>query len=159
MEAKMIPEKVRKILKENNLTVHEFEPGSTPTSELAAQKIGVQVGQVAKSIVFVGKDEKNYLVVCPGDRRVSSPKFKECTGTKGTLASAEETKTATGFLPGGVCPFGVDNAEILIDKELSQYEVVYPAAGTDSTLVEISFEKLVSITGGKVCDLSGEKKG
>ena len=49
----MIPEKVRSILDANGLAATEFAPGSTATSVLAAQQLGVTVGQIAKSLLFV----------------------------------------------------------------------------------------------------------
>ena len=153
----MIPEKVHNILKKHELQVLEFEPGSTPTSELAAQRLNVAVGQIAKSIVFIGKDGRKFLVVCPGDRKISSSKFKACTGTKGKLASGDETFEITGFYPGGVCPFGLDNPEILIDEHLLIYNIFYPAAGTDSSAVPINFDKLLEVTKGRVCDLTEPK--
>jgi len=153
----LLPEKVTRILEKNNITALEFEPGSTPTAETAAKRLGVAVGQIAKSILFIGKDDKKYMVVCPGDRKVSSSKFKACTGTKGKLATAEETLQATGFLPGGVCPFGVEDVEILIDEHLSEYPLFYPAAGTDASAVPLQFNQLLQITGGRVCDLTVPK--
>lgn len=154
----MIPEKVADVLNQYGLQVFEFEPGSTPTSELAAQKLNVAVGQIAKSIVFIGKDGRKFLVVCPGDRKISSSKFKACTGTKGKLATGDETFEVTGFYPGGVCPFGVNDAEILIDKCLAEYKIFYPAAGTDSSAVPLYFDKLLEITKGRVCDLTEPKQ-
>ena len=50
----MIPEKVRAILDTHGLTPAEFAPGSTATSVLAAQQLGVTVGQIAKSLLFLG---------------------------------------------------------------------------------------------------------
>ena len=74
-------------------------------------------------------------------------------GTKVRMATAEESLNVTGFAPGGICPFGIEGVELFIDKGLSKYPVVYPAAGTDSSGVPISFEKLKSITGAMVCDV------
>jgi prolyl-tRNA editing enzyme YbaK/EbsC (Cys-tRNA(Pro) deacylase) len=51
----------------------------------------------------------------------------------------------------------VDEADILIDKHLSEYDIFYPAAGTDASAVPISFNKLVEVTGGRVCDLTEPK--
>ena len=97
----MIPEKVRKILDEHNLRATEFEPGSTSTSLSAAQRLGVPVGRIAKSILLAGKDRRFYMVVCAGDRRMSSSKLKKLLGVKTRMATAEETKDVTGFDPGG----------------------------------------------------------
>jgi prolyl-tRNA editing enzyme YbaK/EbsC (Cys-tRNA(Pro) deacylase) len=145
-----IPQKVRKFLEKNNLTALEFEPGSTPTADTAAQRIGVPVGQIAKSILFKGKDNKYRLVVAAGDKKINSGALKRATGAKHRMASADETKDATDFRPGGVCPFGLEDSpiEILLDVSLDEYETVYPAAGTDATGVPLSPEYLHQITGG-----------
>jgi prolyl-tRNA editing enzyme YbaK/EbsC (Cys-tRNA(Pro) deacylase) len=133
--------------------VKEFAPGSTATSVLAAEQLGVAVGQIAKSLLFSGKDGRFFMVVCPGDRRLSSSKLKAVTGVKSRMATTEEARTATGFGPGGVCPFGIDSRiAIFIDKSLSEHATIYPAAGTDSSGVPMTFDRLVAITGGTVGD-------
>lgn len=145
-----IPDKVQTFLESHNLAALEFEPGSTPTAETAAQRIGVPVGQIAKSILFKGKDDKFRLVVAAGDKKINSGALKRATGAKHRMATAEETNAVTGFLPGGVCPFGLEDAqlEILLDISLDEYETVYPAAGTDATGVPLSPGYLQQITGG-----------
>ncbi|UCF98589.1 MAG: YbaK/EbsC family protein [Spirochaetaceae bacterium] len=152
----MIPEKVREILKRHNLEAIEFEPGSTPTAVLAAQKLGVGVGNIAKSLLFVAKDGRRFMVVCPGDRKVANAKLKATIGTKTRMANAEETLAATGFQPGGVCPFGIQEIEILLDVSLKEFDTIYPAAGTDSSGVPMSFEELRRITGGRICDCTAD---
>ena len=150
----MIPEKVRRVLEANHLAAIEFEEGSTPTSVLAAAKLGVAVGNIAKSLLFLGKDGRYRLLVCPGDRKVSNPKLKAALGVKSRMATAEETLAATGFKPGAVCPFGLEGIEILLDGSLADYGTLYPAAGTDSSGVPLDFETLKRITGGRLCDCS-----
>ncbi len=131
----------------------EFDAGSTATSVLAARQLGVAVGQIAKSLLFTAKDGKVFMVIAPGDRRLSSAKLKAATGAKSRMASIDEAREATGFGPGGVCPFGIDSSiRVFIDSSLSQYPTIYPAAGTDSSGVPMTFAQLVSITGGTVGD-------
>jgi len=149
----MIPEKVRRILTENGLVALEFAPGSTPTSETAAQQIGVQVGQIAKSMVLKAKTGCYYLVICPGDLRICNKKAKKIIGSRVRMAQASETQQVTGFKPGGVCPFGVDNLDILIDERLAQYQTIYPAAGTDASGVAVTFSQLQTITAARVVDI------
>ncbi len=154
----MIPEKVRAVLEANGLAAREFEPGSTAPSVLAAQQLGVAVGQIAKSLLFVGKDGRYFMVVCPGDRRLSNSRLKAVTGVKSRMATADEALAATGFGPGGVCPFGVDRTIALyIERSLSQYDTIFPAAGTDSSGVPMTFDQLVAITGGTVGDFLPEE--
>jgi len=153
----MIPEKVAHVLAQHGLEPLEFEPGSTPTAPSAALRVGVAVGQIAKSILLIGKDGKHRMVVLPGDKKLSSSAIKRITGVKHSMTSAEETREVTGFLPGGVCPFGVnDRVDIFIDKGLSAYSTIYPAAGTDYSAVPISFDQLVAVTGGTVESLVSE---
>ncbi|MCW8944944.1 MAG: YbaK/EbsC family protein [Sedimenticola sp.] len=144
---------MKEILDAQGLSALEFEPGSTPTSELAAARIGVTVGQIAKSMLFKGKNGSFYLAVCPGDLRVCSKKMKQVLGTKVRMARGDETEQVTGFKPGGVCPFGVTGVEILIDNGLADYDTVYPAAGTDASGVPVTFERLKQITGARAVDV------
>ena len=150
----MIPENVIEILEANSLHWEEFPDGSTPTAKTAADKLGVQVGQIAKSILFVGKSGKPYLAVCPGDRKVSSSKLKSLVKEKARLATAGETEQLTGFLPGGVCPFALEGVLIIIDEWLKEYSVIYPAAGTSGSAVTTSFKELVEVVGGTIWDLT-----
>ena len=152
--SEMIPERVRKVLDEHGLEAVEFEPGSTPTAPLAAEKLGVAVGQIAKSLLFRGKDGVYRMVVCAGDRRVSNAKLKALTGVKMRMATPEETLEATGLTAGGVCPFGVTGIVILVDISLERFDVVYPAAGTDASGVPSTAAQLLSITGGERCDVT-----
>jgi len=72
-------------------------------------------------------------------------------GVKTRMARRDETLAATGFEPGGVCPFGIDaRIRILIDDSLAQYRTIYPAAGTGASGVPMAFAQLVAITGGQV---------
>jgi prolyl-tRNA editing enzyme YbaK/EbsC (Cys-tRNA(Pro) deacylase) len=150
----MIPDKVQSILKANGLQALEFEPGSTPTAELAAARIGVEVSRIAKSLLFKGKDGAYYMVVCPGDKRIPPSALKRATGTKLSMTDADETERVTGYRPGGVCPFAVTGVRILLDADLGKYATVYPAAGTDATGVPTTLVQLERITGGETVDFS-----
>jgi len=149
----VIPHKVQTVLEENNLAALEFAPGSTPSSEAAANQIGVEVGQIAKSMLLKAKTGRYYLAVCPGDLRICNKKAKTIIGSRVRMAQASETLHETGFRPGGVCPFGLDNLEILIDQRLSGYATIYPAAGNDASGVPMTFSQLQAITGAKIVDI------
>ncbi len=151
----MIPERVAAQLSAHGLRAIEFEPGSTATAELAAARLGVAVGQIAKSLLFLGKNGAMAMLLCPGDRKASSAKLKAALNTKSRMARFDETVSATGFEPGGVCPFGIDpGIRVLIDQSLAQYPTVYPAAGTPASGVPMTFAQLVAVTGGAVGDFT-----
>ncbi|MDY7027585.1 MAG: YbaK/EbsC family protein [Spirochaetota bacterium] len=152
----MIPDNVRTVLEEHSLEALEFEPGSTPTSEMAAEQIGVEVGQIAKSILMRGKDGVYRMFLLAGDRKISNGKIKRFTGVKHSMTGADETREVTGFLPGSVCPFGVEDIEIYVDVSLKDYPLVYPAAGTDASGVPIRYDRLLAICGGRECDVAAD---
>lgn len=152
----MIPAKVMAVLQQHGLRALEFEPGSTPTSELAAARIGCAVGQIAKSMLFKGKDGVFRLVVCPGDRRVDNRKLKQTFGVNARMATAQETEAVTGFRPGAVCPFGITEIAIYADEGLRGYDTLYPAAGTDASGVPMTYAALLTITGAQVCAVMKE---
>ena len=149
----MIPDRVRRILDANGLSALEFEEGSTPTAETAAARIGVEVGQIAKSPLFRGASGKAVLVVCAGDRKVSSGKLKRLCGEKMSMTDADETFALTGFRPGGVCPFGVEGLQIYLDDSLKAWDRIFPAAGNNATGVPTTYTQLLAITGALACEV------
>ena len=151
----MIPEKIKTLLFLHGLEALEFEAGSTPTSQMAADKIGCEVGQIAKSMLVKGKDGEFRLLICPGDKRVDNKKLKNTLGVKARFATAEETAAQTGYRPGGVCPFALDGLAIFIDTSLTRFDVIYPAAGNDASGVPISFEALKNLVNAETCDVMG----
>jgi len=151
----MVPEKVRKVLDAHGMELLEYEPGSTPTAEMAARRLGVAVARIAKSLLFKTKAGDFVLVVCPGDKRIPSGVLKRLIGSKVSMTDADETERVTGFRPGGVCPYGLEGVEILLDRDLGLYETVFPAAGDDATGVRTTLDELIRVTGGRVVEFHG----
>lgn len=132
---------------------------STSTSALAAQALGVEVGQIAKTLVFKGKEKEDgevpsVIVVTSGDVKVDSKKLKELAGFKPKFADGDEALAITGYPPGGVCPFGLPlKIPVFIDVSMSRFPVVYAAAGTANSAVPVTVEQLLAATGGRLCDV------
>ncbi len=149
-----VPPRVRAVLELHGLAALEFEPGSTPTSPLAAARIGCAVGQIAKSLVFKDKSGAFHLILMAGDAKVSSGKVKRLVGSQASMASPDETFLATGFRVGGVCPFGLESVPVYLDVSLKKWSVVYPAAGTDASGVPVTYERLREVTSARECDVA-----
>jgi len=126
----------------------------TATAELAARALGVEVGQIAKSLLFrVG--EEYVMVVAAGDVKIKAGKLKAVAGGKARLATPEEVLKVTGYPVGGVCPFALANpVRILLDTSLGKYHVVYAAAGTPHSALPVTLDQLAAITGGEIVDLT-----
>ena len=124
------------------------------TSQEAADALGVQVGQIAKSVVFRRREDgAAVLVVTAGDRRVDEKKVAARTGALGR-ADAEFVKAATGFSIGGVSPVGHATPPVtLIDESLFRFDVVWAAAGHPNGVFRLSPQELEALTGAPVADV------
>lgn len=131
---------------------------SSATSELAAAAIGVPLGRIAKTLTFAARkeaannpDRACILVVASGDARIDGKKFKEHFGRKSKMLAPDEVLARTGYSVGGVCPFALENpeAEVYLDLSLRRFSTVYPACGSDNSLMEISCEDLFRISGAR----------
>lgn len=121
---------------------------STATVDLAAKAIGVEPGQIAKTMAF-GLKEENILIVSKGDARIDNRKYKDEFASKAKMLSFEEVMDITGHPVGGVCPFGLKTEmKIYLDNSLKEYDYVYPAAGATNSAVKIDLNMLQSITNG-----------
>ncbi|MDP2299894.1 MAG: YbaK/EbsC family protein [Actinomycetota bacterium] len=124
---------------------------STRTAQMAADAMGCELGQIVKSLVFV-VDDRPILALVAGDRRGDAPAIaREAGGAEVRLADADTVRAATGYAIGGVSPFDLpDDLPVLVDDSLTRYAVVYPAAGTPASMVRMTFERLLEITGGRL---------
>jgi prolyl-tRNA editing enzyme YbaK/EbsC (Cys-tRNA(Pro) deacylase) len=127
---------------------------STRTSAEAAAAVGCTVGQIAKSLIFRGKQSaRPLLVIASGSNRVDEKKIAAIFGEKIEKPDADYVRTRTGFVIGGVPPVGhAEQLAILIDADLLQYEEIWAAAGTPNAVFRLTPQQLVEITRGEVVD-------
>ncbi|MGH8733162.1 MAG: YbaK/EbsC family protein, partial [Burkholderiales bacterium] len=93
---------------------------STRTAQDAAREIGVSVGEIVKSLVFVVRG-RPIVVLCCGDRRVSEDRLRDAVGGAAVRrATADEAKRFTGYAIGGVPPFAHETAcQTVMDEGMS----------------------------------------
>jgi len=128
---------------------------SARTAQQAADSLGVQLGQIAKSIIFRRKsDDAAVLVVTSGDRRVSEKKVDAIVGKTGR-ADADFVKARTGFSIGGVSPVGHTEPPVtLIDRELLRFDVIWAAAGHPNGVFQLRPQDLERLTGAPLADVA-----
>jgi prolyl-tRNA editing enzyme YbaK/EbsC (Cys-tRNA(Pro) deacylase) len=118
---------------------------STRTAADAAAAVGVEVGQIVKSLVFTGEGRAPFLVLCAGDRRVDTSRLGDGVRT----ATADEVREATGFAIGGVPPLGHDRPlETIVDESLLRFDVVWCAGGTGNAVFPVQAEELIAAIPG-----------
>ena len=124
------------------------------TAQQAADALGIQVGQIAKSIIFRRKaDDAAVLVIASGDRRVDEKKVDAIVGKTGR-ADAEFVKGKTGFSIGGVSPIAHAVAPVtLIDRELFRFDEIWAAAGHPHGVFKLRPQDLERLTGAPVADV------
>ena len=130
-----------------------FEAEQAKTSASAAEHLGCEVAQIAKSIVL--KAENPILVILSGDMRVDLKKLSEVIGEKAKLASPEYVLEEVGFIIGGVPPMGFNRpVRILIDKSIERFSEVFSSAGSRDSILKIGVDELKNVVKGELVDVS-----
>lgn len=126
---------------------------STATVADAAQTLGVEAGQIAKTLSIRIAD-RVVLVVARGDARLDNRKTKAALGGRPRMLGADEVLELTGHPVGGVCPFGLATPiPVYCDLSLRDFAEVYPAAGSTTASVRLTPDRLASLVGATWVDV------
>ncbi|GAC1383624.1 MAG: YbaK/EbsC family protein [Acidimicrobiales bacterium] len=128
---------------------------STRTAAEAAAAIGVELGQIVKSLVFT-VDGHAVMALVRGDRQLDESKLAAVAGgSAARRPDAETVRAITGFPVGGVAPFGHHAPlPLFVDEGLLEFGEVWAAAGTPHVNFAVDPAALVAATGGRVADLT-----
>jgi prolyl-tRNA editing enzyme YbaK/EbsC (Cys-tRNA(Pro) deacylase) len=142
-----------------DLEITEF-PEGTKTAADAADAIGCDVAQIASSIVLMADDEP-VVVVTSGANRVDLAKVAAERGVDESdvrMAEADEVREATGYAIGGVPPFchhgERGDVPTYLDETLTDYEVVWAAAGTPEAVFAVTPETIEATATATVLDVA-----
>ena len=156
-----LPESIQRVAAALQAAGHPHGPrmldDAARTAQQAADQLGVQLGQIAKSIIFRRKaDDAAVLVITSGDRRVDEKKVEAHVGKIGR-ADAGFVKERTGFSIGGVSPVAHATLPVtLIDRDLLRFDVVWAAAGHPHGVFPLHPADLERLTGAPVVDVVQE---
>lgn len=134
---------------------------SARTAEDAARALGVAVGQIVKTLVFL-VGERPVLALVAGDRRCRAEALAAALGLEGPVrrADAETVRQATGFSIGGVAPVGLpERLPCAIDSSLGRFARVWAAAGHPHAVFASDRDELVRLTGGVVAAIADDPEG
>jgi len=124
---------------ENRIKLFEV---SSATVELAALAVGCEPARIAKTLSFM-VDSAPVLILAAGDAKIDNSKYKGQFHTKAVMLPFDDVEALIGHGVGGVCPFGVNEGiKVYLDISLQRFEIVYPAAGTAASAVELNLEEL-----------------
>jgi prolyl-tRNA editing enzyme YbaK/EbsC (Cys-tRNA(Pro) deacylase) len=127
------------------------------TAAQAAAQLGIEVAQIANSLVFAA-DGAPLLVMASGGHRVDTAKLAAQVGAASVdRATPEFVREHTGFAIGGVAPVGhPEPLRTLVDTELDRYHEVWAAAGHPHTVFPTTYAELLRITGGQPADVGAD---
>ena len=157
-ELHSLPEGVVRVSRALQTLGHPHAPvmlsDAARTAQEAADALGVQLGQIAKSVIFRRKeDDAAVLVVTSGDRRVDEKKVSALVGKVGR-ADADFVKARTGFTIGGVSPVAHLHPSVtLLDQDLWRFEEIWAAAGHPHGVFQLRPDDLRQLTGAPQADV------
>ncbi len=138
----------------SDFTVLEFDQPTASVTQ-AATAIGCEIAQIAKSLVFADATRGPVLVIASGANRIDESKVGQILGTSIHRADAAFVKSATGFSIGGVPPVGHTTRLItLLDQTLKDFDELWAAGGTPTSVVRLTLDQLTTLTGGIFSDLA-----
>ena len=125
---------------------------STRTVKDAAQAVGCDESEIAKSIVFVA-DGDPVVCVASGRHRIDTDKLADLLDVAEIRqAKADEVRAATGFAIGGVPPFGHD-LPVVFDETLCGQDRVWAAGGDGNTLMAVEPKSLARAIDARIIRL------
>ena len=131
-------------------------PDSTRTAQEAADSIGCDLGQIAKSLIFREKNtDQPILVIASGSNRVDVKKIRDKESLILGKADAKFVKERVGYAIGGIPPVGHNEPLVtLLDLDLQKHETIWSAAGTPFAVFQLKPGDLGPLTNGKWMELS-----
>ena len=146
-----------------SLEIRVFDE-STHTAAEAAQTGDAELGQIVKSLVFVapGADGSLEPIIClvSGPNRVDLARLAAVTGDQDIRrATAREAQELTGFVIGGIPPFGHTRpVRTIMDPDLGRFQVVWAAAGTPTAVFPVPPATLRMIANATVAPITEERR-
>ena len=128
-------------------------PGATATPADAAAVVGCGESRIALCAVYVG-DGDPVVCISAADCKVDVDLLADVLDVAEIrLATASETRAATGFPAGGVPPFG-HGLPVVFDQSLAHHSTVWTAGGDGYTVVEIEPQGLIDCTTATVASVT-----
>ncbi len=139
-------------------------PESTHTAEDAAAAVGVELGQIVKSLVFVAPmdDETLEPIIClvSGPNRVDLARLAAVSGEPDVRrATANEARELTGYVIGGIPPIGHPRKlRVIMDPDLGRFPVVWAAAGTSTAVFAVPPATLRVLSNAHVAPICEDRR-
>ena len=115
----------------------------------AAEKTGLPVEQVFKTLALRGLKGGVFLCCVPGDAEVDLKKAAKASGEKSIeMLSLKELQPATGYLRGGCSPIGTKrDYPVFIDETAGLFDEISVSSGARGSQVLLAPADLLAVLG------------
>ncbi len=143
-------------LSAGGLDVAPREMGQATTAQMAADLVGCQIDQIAKSIIFAGSQSgAAILFITAGGQQVEGARASALAGETLTRADAALIRAQTGFAIGGVSPIGhLTPPRAFFDPRLMEFTEIWAAAGTPRHLFGAPPREILRLSGAQLAEFT-----
>ncbi|NUL59979.1 Cys-tRNA(Pro) deacylase [Brevibacterium luteolum] len=138
-------------------SVHEFDhdPARRRYGTEASEKLGVESGRILKTLM-IHVDQEPVVALVPVSGQLDLKAIAGvCGGKKAQLTGIAETERRTGYMIGGVSPFGQRNSSpVVMDLSAQEFSTVYVSAGRRGMEIELRPDDLVMLTNAQVARIA-----
>ncbi|WP_163849638.1 YbaK/EbsC family protein [Pseudooceanicola aestuarii] len=148
--------RVARALEDAGIETRIVEAGQARTAQEAADAVGCDIDQIAKSIIFRGETSGDVLLfLTAGGNRVDDTRAATVAGEPLGRADAALIRARTGFAIGGVAPVGhLNPIRAFLDPRLLDFAEIWAAAGTPRHVFAMNPQELPRITGAQIADFT-----
>lgn len=122
----------------------------------ASQAVGFPLARTVKTLVVALDGKRHTLVLMPGDSQLSMKKVAAaCNAKRAAMADTETAERLTGYLVGGISPFGTrKRLPAIMHAALQNYQAVMINAGQRGVMVKLAPAEIVKALGAGLADLA-----
>ncbi|MGF1666215.1 MAG: aminoacyl-tRNA deacylase [Acidimicrobiia bacterium] len=129
--------------------------GHVSSAEEAAEKRGIPIGALAKTLVIRIAEGEYVLVLVPGNKGLDYPKLRAHLGTRRlSMPSPDEAKEATGYARGTITPLGAGGWPVILDESFGAHPEISLGAGVGEWAIHLSPADLVKATNATLADIA-----
>lgn len=130
--------------------IHEYEhdPKAESYGEEAADKLGVDVGRVYKTLIAQVDGKSLAVSVVPVSNQLDLKSFASSLGAKkSAMADQKAAERSTGYVVGGISPLGQRKPlKTVVDASAQAHDTIFVSAGKRGLEIEIAPGDLAKLT-------------
>ena len=131
------------------------EPANS--AEESAERQGVELSQLLKSIVVRRGEDDFLFVLVPGPRQIDWKKLRKHLGvSRISLPDRDEAKRITGYEVGAITPFGSSTTLPVVIDASARSGLVTLGGGARGVNIHVDVEELAAELGADFADVTSE---